>query len=140
MERTCKKCGETKPLTDFYKPGSKGDKPDARHYVCKECTKARVTANHCPETYRRQHLKRTYNITPEEYDAMLAKQDGHFACCPATTPGSSRRNIYFSVDHCHTTGKVRGLLCHQCNTALGLIKDKPETLTNMLAYLSKATE
>ena len=74
MKRECKKCGCTKPLTDFYKTGRKNDKPDARHYVCKECTKERVKQNHCPETYRKQHLQRTYGITPEEYDAMLVEQ------------------------------------------------------------------
>ena len=136
MERKCKKCGETKPLTDFYKTGRKNG--DERHYECKECTKKRVKERHCPETYRKQHLKRTYGITLEEYDAMLEKQGGCCAICGTDKPGSSRRNTYFSVDHCHTTGEVRGLLCHQCNTALGLIKDNPDTLTNMITYLSRA--
>ncbi len=137
MKRECKKCGCTKPLTDFYKTGRKNDKPDARHYVCKECTIKRVTANNDPERARRHHLKRQYDITPEEYDAMLEKQDGSCAICHSETPGNSRRSIYFAVDHCHTTGAVRGLLCHQCNTALGLIKDSPDTLAKMITYLAK---
>ena len=137
MKRECKKCGCTKPLTDFYKTGRKNDKPDARHYVCKECTKERVKQNHCPETYRKQHLQRTYGITPEEYDAMLVEQNNECACCGTNKPGNTRRNKYFVVDHDHTTGKVRGLLCHQCNTALGLVRDNPNTLSEMLSYLAK---
>jgi hypothetical protein len=136
-ERKCNKCEVTKPIDDFYKSNRKGDKrPDERSYECKECTKARVKENHCPETYRRQHLLRTYDITPEKYDAMLAEQDGHCATCPATDPGNSRRSVYFCVDHSHTTGEVRGLLCHNCNTALGLLKDDPERLANLIKYVA----
>ena len=137
MDRTCKKCGCTKPLTDFYKTGRKKDKPDARHYVCKQCTRERVAANHNPARYRAQHLKRQYNITVEDYDEMFEKQEGKCAICGSSSPGNTRRNSYFSVDHCHSTGKVRGLLCHPCNTALGLLKDNPETITNILSYLQK---
>ena len=137
MERTCKKCGCTKSLTDFYKTGRKNDKPDARHYVCKQCTIARVSANNDPVRARAHHLKRQYNITVEEYDAMLKQQENACAICGSSTPGNSRRNTYFAVDHCHTTGKVRGLLCHKCNTALGLLQDNPETITNILSYLQK---
>ena len=133
-KRKCNKCGETKPLTDFYKAGRK-NRPNDRHYECKECTKARVKRNHCPETYRRQHLKRQYGITPEEYDQMLESQQGCCAACKTDQPGNSKHDRYFVVDHCHETGKVRGLLCHQCNTALGLLKDNPETLSNLITYV-----
>ena len=136
MERQCRVCGTVKPLTEFYKTGRKNG--DERHYECKECAKARVKQRHCPETYRRQHLKRAYGITPEQYDELLEKQNGKCACCGADKPGNSRRDKYFAVDHDHSTGKVRGLLCHNCNTALGLIRDNPQTLTSMLTYLASA--
>ena len=137
MERTCRVCGTTKPLENFYKCNRKGGNPEARHTECKECAKARVTAAHDPERYRRDHLRRQYGITPEQYDEMLNKQQGTCAVCGTDTPGNSRRTTYFVVDHCHTTQKVRGLLCHQCNTALGLIKDNPETLAKMIGYLAQ---
>lgn len=67
------------------------------------------------EVYRRAHLKRLYGITPEDFDAMLAAQGGCCAICGTDTPRGRGR---FHVDHCHTTGRVRGLLCTLCNTSL----------------------
>tara|TARA_X000001388_G_C2154171_1_gene93595 strand:+ start:156 stop:575 length:420 start_codon:yes stop_codon:yes gene_type:complete len=133
--RTCRCCGVEQPITEFYKTGRKTDKnPDNRHYVCKTCTKTRLKDNHDPEKYRRQHLKRVYGITPEEYAERLEVQDGRCACCGTATPGG--KHNMFVVDHCHNGGEVRGLLCHNCNTALGLIRDNSETLAKMISYLA----
>ena len=135
-QRICNKCGELKPLTEFYKTGRKTDKsPDNRHYTCKTCTCARLKETHDPERYRKQHLKRKYNITLQEYNDMLAKQHHRCAVCSTTEPGGKHNT--FCVDHCHSTGKVRALLCRNCNMLLGMAKDRPEYLTQLIAYLVK---
>ena len=135
-QRKCTKCGCTKPLDQFYKTGRKKDKdPENRHYTCKECTKLRLKETHDPEKYRRQHLKRSYGITLEEYNQMFADQNGSCAICPATEAGG-KHNV-FVVDHCHATGKVRSLLCKNCNILLGIAKDQPEYLGKLMSYLIK---
>jgi Recombination endonuclease VII len=77
---------------------------------------------------RKAHLKR-YGISPAEYDALLAKQNGACAICRRHVKGR------LCVDHCHVIGMVRGLLCKECNGALGYLKDDQASLVAALAYL-----
>ena len=76
-------------------------------------------------------LKKMYGITLEEYDARLLKQDSKCAICGA----ADRRGYRLSVDHDHETGRVRGLLCGNCNLGLGSLKDDPELLEKAAAYI-----
>ena len=62
-----------------------------------------------------------YGITAFDFDRFLAQQKGVCAICKKNESHKNKKNL--SVDHDHTTGKVRGLLCHRCNTALGLFND-----------------
>jgi len=78
---------------------------------------------------RRAYLKRCFGISPAEYDALLAKQNGACAICRRR----SKRRL--CVDHCHVTGRIRGLLCHFCNLALGYLRDDQASLVAALAYL-----
>jgi Recombination endonuclease VII len=78
---------------------------------------------------RRTDLKRRYGISAAEYEALLAKQDGACAIC------RKRSKERLCVDHCHLTGRIRGLLCHACNLALGYLKDDQASLVAALAYL-----
>ena len=138
MNRTCNKCGQTKDITDFYKTGRKKDKnPDNRHYTCKDCTKARVKAAHHadPSLQRRRDLRRLYDISLEEYEEMLERQAGKCAICKTEEAGG--KHGVFNVDHDHVTGKVRELLCKDCNIVLGLVKDSPEHLNRLIAYVIK---
>ena len=141
MERTCNKCHVTKDLeTGFYLTGRKNDtNKHNRHYTCKECTKARVkAANQAdPLAQRRRDLRRKYDISLEEYDEMVKLQGGKCALCPATTPGGKHDNQNWFIDHDHVTGKVRELLCFDCNIVLGIIKDSPEHLGRMITYILK---
>jgi hypothetical protein len=131
--KTCTKCGATKDITEFYKRGGK-QSPDTRHNHCKECTKKRVSAT--PSIVKReQALKRMYGITHQDYEVMLEEQNNRCAICETTDPGGRHNSDYFVVDHCHTTGKVRKLLCHHCNTALGLVGDNTQILQSMIEYL-----
>lgn len=60
-----------------------------------------------------------YGITRSRYDELLLNQGGRCSICRSPSPNSGHGNRYFDVDHCHTTGAVRGLLCRQCNVLLG---------------------
>jgi hypothetical protein len=85
----------------------------------------------------RQHkvqLNRKYGITPEIYQEMLDKQGGKCAICGTNSCSTGRR---LAVDHCHTTGKVRGLLCAHCNTAIGKFNDDPATIQRAIDYLNR---
>ncbi len=133
-QRTCRTCGQEQPITEYY---ATGRKPDERHTECKTCTKARVSATHKanPDLQRNRDLKRLYGITLEDYNERLIKQEHKCACCGTTSPGG--KHSTFVVDHCHETGKIRGLLCHNCNTALGLLKDDPARIAKLITYLAQ---
>jgi hypothetical protein len=135
--KTCTKCGITKDITEFYKRGGKIS-PNTRHNHCKECTKSRVQTRHKenPLLQRNNDLKRLYGITQQDYDRMIAEQNHQCAICKTTDPKGRHKSNYFVVDHCHNTGKVRKLLCHNCNTALGLVGDNIDTLQKMIQYLN----
>lgn len=86
---------------------------------------------------RRRHLDRTYGLTPEEFDALLAQQNYQCAVCLSGDP--SRNNGNWSIDHDHATGAVRGIVCHHCNILLGGARDNVQTLRNAVAYLERHT-
>lgn len=81
---------------------------------------------------KRAMLKKHYGITPEEYGEMFRAQRGVCAICSEVC--ATGRNL--AVDHCHATGEIRGLLCANCNRALGLLRDDPERLRRAIAYLA----
>jgi hypothetical protein len=81
-----------------------------------------------PALERKRRLLRVYGITVEEYDRRLADQGGVCAICGGTESP-------LSVDHCHESKRVRGLLCKSCNLGLGKFGDSAETLRRALAYL-----
>jgi len=82
---------------------------------------------------RRRHLKRHYGITEEDFSAMLEKQGSRCGICN----GTEHRSINWHVDHCHASGKVRGLLCVKCNWLLGAVGDNVETLRAAAAYVER---
>lgn len=92
----------------------------------------RANLERAKATQRRNKLKREYGLTLEQFDAMLTAQSGLCAIC-----GRSMTPPH--VDHDHTTGAVRGLLCQPCNTALGLLQDSTETLAAALRYLTSSS-
>lgn len=91
-----------------------------------------------PEKYkaiqRNSVLKRAYGITLAERDAMLEAQGNACAICGAPEPGSKRG---WHIDHCHSTKKVRGILCHHCNVSAGAAKDDPARLRMIADYLER---
>jgi hypothetical protein len=88
----------------------------------------RYRAAHKEQLKERERLAR-YGLSQADYDAMLARQGGVCAIC------RKKSNRPLQVDHCHKTGKVRGLLCLNCNTALGRFHDDPDLMRAAIAYL-----
>jgi len=111
----CRTCGEIKPHSDWTRNRSASD---GLATLCKACKAAKGRA---------QHLKRNYGLTEAERDAMVATQRGLCAIC-LDAPA-------MHVDHCHGTGRVRGVLCFSCNAALGQFKDQPDAIRRAAAYV-----
>ncbi len=93
-----------------------------------------------PAMERIRDLKRRFGLTPDDYQAMVDAQRGVCAIChkeetsfePKT---GTRKNL--AIDHCHKSGKIRGLLCWHCNSVLGKVEDSIPRLKAMIAYLRK---
>ena len=83
-----------------------------------------------------------YGISLEQFNDMYTKQKGVCAICkkPETCLTRSGKTKQLSVDHCHTTKKVRGLLCNSCNNLIGRSKDDMDVLTNAVSYLKNYNE
>lgn len=163
--RLCRRCSETKPASDFSK-GDGADglaswcKPCAAEHArawyrankgrARETKRRYYEANRervnerqreykasRPRQYKAYRLK-SFGLTIDDFERMLAEQDGVCAGCLHPPTGEDRQNAVLHVDHCHETGRVRGLLCGRCNTGLGLLRDDPETLHRLAAYVAKA--
>ena len=127
MEKQTKYCGtckEHKATTDFAKNRAKRDGLQER---CKECRAAHYRHSGYKDKAFENRLSNKYGITKENYQDMLVTQRGCCASCGDLTDK-------LVVDHCHTSGKVRALLCHGCNTALGLLKEDIERCEALIEY------
>ena len=106
-----------------------------------EARKARGKQDHDPIQHRKRMLKRNYGVTVEQYDQMLKAQNGVCAICgkPETRVAHGGVGIRpLSVDHCHESKNIRGLLCSHCNTALGLLNDDVDLFLKAIEYLKKS--
>ena len=133
LYRTCMTCGEEKLTTEFY---IRNKKYGRRHSACKECEKERVKFRHKenPERTKNNDLKRLYGITLDEHTKMFEEQNGVCAICKGDGDGKWKK---LCVDHDHETGKVRQLLCRNCNMVLGQVGDNINLLEEMIKYLQK---
>lgn len=139
--KICAQCKQEKDESEFYKRTAS---PDGLHYRCKKCLsekeKKDKKAKKAYETAKRadarkeSSLKRHYNISLGEFEVMLANQSGVCAICGREPDGFQRA---FAVDHDHITGRVRGILCPDCNRGLGGFQDDPELLRKAAEYLAK---
>ena len=150
QRKVCHDCQQDKPLSEYYvhnkatgalyqrcrtchmERGRKyraSDKGKADHAINKMRPAVRAART---RSSLKHHYWREYGLTLEAFDVMLEGQGNKCATCH----GPPTRDGRFHVDHCHTTGKVRGLLCHHCNIALGHVKDDPATLQRMIDYLN----
>jgi hypothetical protein len=160
--KECKVCGLTKPRSDFYsnKGGRDGLRPE-----CKACNLARRKAKYAEnprpyiertrrwqsenpervreymarfnasgrrkESNRKSHLKRKYGLTLDEFEELLATQGG---CAICGNPNAD------NVDHDHETGRVRGILCFNCNVAVGQMGDSEDRFAAAIGYLARDDE
>jgi NAD(P)H-flavin reductase len=125
--KKCGKCKIEKPLDAFYGKKSR----------CAECHKQDMKEyrQRNPDVIRKTNLKRCYNITTEQYEEMREQQAG--SCWICGKHESTEHYKKLAVDHCHTTGKVRGLLCKGCNHGLGNFNDNPKLLEKAMEYLKE---
>ncbi len=144
---TCRRCETTKPLTEFSLARAATETQNTVYRSeCKACnaTLARqwfhANKERNKENRHRWNLANTYGLTPQDYLDMLAAQGDRCAICGLEEPSAHGRTgtkFRLSVDHCHTTGRVRGLLCQKCNRAIGLLGDSVELLHKAIDYLQK---
>lgn len=124
----CPVCG----CTEYYKSKESSGRVRIR---CKSCQKERMRKIYASEEYKKKHRiddrRRRRGCSAEEYDARLEKQSGKCAICGKLLWQDLR------VDHNHLTGKVRGLLCDNCNCGLGFFKDNPSLLRRAADYLDE---
>jgi hypothetical protein len=127
-QKTCSKCKIIKDSSEFEKDTRVKSGLKA---ACRKCTNSARQKYYHTDKYRDRHLKQ-FGITTEDYNQMMKEQDYKCACCGKTEQENKKR---LAVDHCHKTGKVRKLLCHHCNIALGLVNDDEDILISLLSYL-----
>lgn len=128
-KKRCRDCERwLDPRQDFHKNKRS---PDGLSIYCKPCSVARVLSYRDKQKASESHRERKYGLSPKQYKKMLKRQKGRCAICRGE--GTSRGLF---VDHCHKTGKVRGLLCYHCNTALGMIHDSPKIAKRIISYLA----
>jgi len=109
---------------------------------CKPCRNAKMRATITYAAARKNYLKHRYGITPAEYQAMYDAQDGKCAICKKTQWEFLRgrnRSKYDTlyIDHDHATARIRGLLCFNCNGALGQFRDRTDLMLRAVAYLRR---
>lgn len=158
MLKRCSNCKLPKETTEFT---NQTRSPDGLNYCCRSCKReigAKYRATHVaqikskrryhydnwrkrhPDSYRRNNTqgrrKRKYGLTADVYQKLLEKQA--FVCAICKRPETKKLNgvpIALAVDHNHETGKIRGLLCNNCNRAIGLLRDDPDVLFAARMYL-----
>ena len=125
----CGKCKQTLPKSSFAKHAGKKDGLQER---CTDCRK-----QHHKEkghlSHRERHLRINFGVDSTWYDDTLESQGGCCAICGTSDNGGKS----FAVDHDHSTGEVRGLLCDSCNRAIGMLGDSTEVLQNAIDYLKE---
>ncbi len=128
----CGGCQSFRHPSEFYKKRVSADGLASR---CKSCEKAyqKERREATPHKVRDGYLRKLYGISTEQYDKMRWDQNGFCAICGRKPNGGRVDRLY--VDHDHTSGTVRGLLCHSCNIALGCFEDDTARLMQAIEYL-----
>ena len=127
----CTSCDIDKPTGEFHKNRARSR---GYSYQCRTCKGALDKQSYSEENNKRSKLLERYGIDLDAYNAMFTEQQG---CCAICNAHQSSLKRSLAVDHCHETGKVRGLLCTNCNVGLGNFKDSLTNLNTAIAYLSK---
>ncbi|WP_061164726.1 endonuclease VII domain-containing protein [Caballeronia temeraria] len=133
-------CGVAKPREDFNKQSRA---KDGLYTYCRPCSSARTKAYKAKMrekgVLRYQRMRQKYGVDAMQYQALTEQQQNKCAICETGLIHAGQTASSACVDHCHTTGKVRGLLCYHCNRALGLFKDSQKSLQSAIDYLRKTS-
>lgn len=155
-KKQCNKCLEDKDLAEFF---SDKNSKDGRYSVCKKCKNAKTAEwraknrKRCADIAREwrkknvekdrwyntvRYLRTRYKITPERYKELLDEHNHKCAICGGLE-SRNRRGIRMKlcIDHCHKTGKIRGILCSSCNSAIGYLRDDPSIIGKCIEYVEK---
>ena len=136
--KTCIKCKETKGHDLYYKATNSRD---GFQSVCKACDRIRRKKQYHekPELSHKSMIARKYGITIDQYDSIWSAQGCKCAICGAEknyrTIKGKKTETRMAVDHCHTTGNIRGLLCYTCNVGIGMLQDDTNILKAAINYL-----
>lgn len=145
--KICPTCKADKPIGAFSRCVTK---TDGMQTFCKSCAKIRVDRYYAKYPERKKRTKdkwksrniervrerrrlRQYRMDPGTYIALVERQGNRCALCMRQAADCTGKTL--NVDHCHATGRVRGLLCKNCNLLLGHVGDSKETLSRMIVYL-----
>ena len=145
--KTCNICGQTKPLSDFsktkqLKSGYKGhckvchNQSNKKYYsnpnnYIRQKEWAKNNPDSRKKSYKKHRIKKEYGLNWDQYLQLIKKFNNQCGIC------GGKDHIDLSVDHNHVTGKVRGLLCNNCNNGLGRFKDSESLLKKAIDYLNK---
>lgn len=133
--RQCKICAK-----EFYVPAWKPRDRNQGTYCSRDCKyedmlRTPGTRGESLNERRKRSNRQKYGLRPGEYEAMLDSQDGKCAICLEPPTGGATSQSRLHIDHDHKRGWVRGLLCSRCNTALGLLRDRPDLVRAAAEYL-----
>jgi hypothetical protein len=149
--KKCSRCQTTKPFTQFFKGRINKNQTQGYGSKCKDCVreyqlelyhklsldkkrerKEKSAQALGKDYFKRYKLNRHYNISLEDYNKMYEEQNGKCYLCEKDIAGREVK-----VDHNHKTGKVRKLLCHNCNTSLGLLKEDVKLFEKCINYIKQ---
>ena len=136
--KPCKLCGVTfQPVCggNLYCPPCGTSRRREKHAESQRVWRAANPERHA--IAKAGHDLKRFGMTVEQYFQLLAEQGGRCAICRTDKPKGKGKTRPFAVDHCHKTGRVRALLCHRCNGALGMVGDNPDILRDMIEYLKR---
>ena len=140
MEKICSKCLQTKDIS-LFRTYRKRDRPSVYTIaLCKPCDnkRAQKVRDKNPDKEkvrrRRKKIREKYGLSWETYQKMILEQNNLCKIC-----GKEEQSQVLSVDHCHGTGKIRGLLCNGCNIGLGGFRDSVTSLEQAIKYLKENT-
>lgn len=144
-KKLCPKCQNTKATTCFNKQSKR---KNGYQIWCNDCGKLAKKKQYLLRgaelrlTARKSWLKRKYGLTLKSYELMEESQQGKCAICERVPidGGNQFKKNFLCIDHDHTTGKVRGLLCSECNFGISKFDDNVKFLNNAIKYLKKYTD
>jgi len=147
--KICRRCGDDLPISAFdtYPKYNKRyaksmctvcDREKKREWRAENPEKVKKqnkksNSKRTTEQHRKSDLRKKYGMTLEDFETMIAKQGHLCAICSTDLSELNTKNVH--IDHCHTNGHVRGILCRKCNVGLGFFMDNKENLRSAIEYL-----